>query len=376
MLAALALLLSPMGAHAQATLTSTTLSAAVTSDSTTTVRVTSATGFSAGRMLFVDKEAMAITAVSGTAISVQRGAFSTVAATHAIGSLVYVGPNDYFSSNGRSGSCTSANEKVLPVIDVKTGFTYQCYGGQWNPIMDGTLWIQDNLTAAQGVSPSYKGIYDLVTVPASVTGGTQNVKAVQGVVTLNASSAPAEIWGVYGLINSSGAPVSVYGAVGEVDIVASTPSNAAFGLLGTYDGQVSITATPTPTGRFSAAVAGQVWDRNTTGPTAIFLALDNGDDNRQAANPIGAAFKAINRHISFVTGFNYGLDLFIESGFSRGSLVASIRLETGVTIGNGTGVPSMNCQSGSISLRSGTGVASTVLYVCGATNTWTAVTVP
>ena len=192
------------------------------------------------------------------------------------------------------------------------------------------------VTISQGVSPSYKQVYGLITLPASVTGGTQNFKAVQGVINAAASSAPAELWGVYGIVNTNGAPVSAYGVAGDAVISASTPSNAAFGVLGTYDGVVSTTATPTPTGIFSAAVAGQVWDRNTTGPTAIFLALDNGDTNRQSGNPTPAAFKAINRHISFNTGFNYGLDLAIESGFSYGALKADIRLKLKQEIYSGT----------------------------------------
>lgn len=131
-LAALAMLLSPIGAHAQATLAQTTLSAAVTSASATTVRVTSATGFSAGRMMFVDKEAMAITAVNGTAISVQRGAFGTTATTHLTLSPVGVGPNDHFSTTGRSGSCTSSSEKVNPVINVRNGELFDCLNSNWS----------------------------------------------------------------------------------------------------------------------------------------------------------------------------------------------------------------------------------------------------
>ena len=205
---------------------------------------------------------------------------------------------------------------------------YQTSLSNSGTLLSATLPIlsSSTVTVSQGVSPSYKQIYGSITIPASVVGGTQNFKAVQGWSTLAAGSAPAEVWGVYGTTNNSGTPISAYGVTGEIDNTAGAPTGAAFGVVGTYDGVTSVTALPGATGLFSAAVAGQVWDRNTTGPTAIFLALDNGDVNRQAANPIGAAFKAINRHISFATGFNYGLDLAIDTPFVRGALVADIRL--------------------------------------------------
>ena len=189
-----------------------------------------------------------------------------------------------------------------------------------------SILSQYTALVTDGVSPSLKVIYGKLTVPAAVIGGTQTLKAVQGYTTAAATSAPAEIFGVYGLCDSSGAPVACYGVAGEYDNILSAPSVGAFGIIGTYDGVTAVTAAPTATGLFSAAVCGQVWDRNTTGPTAIVLALANGDTNRQAANHIPAAFRAINRCISFNTGFDYGLDLAVISPFVRGSLVADIRL--------------------------------------------------
>lgn len=212
-------------------------------------------------------------------------------------------------------------------VNVGTGWDYGINSS--SPILQA-----QTLAVTDGVSPSYKGIYSALTIPAAVVGGTQNIKAVQGWSTIAASAAPAEVWGGYFTTNNSGTPVSGYGVVGEFDNTAGTPSNAGFGVLGTYDGVTSLTATPTTTGVFTAAVAGQVWDRNTTGPTAVVLAMVNGDTNRQAGNPVGAAFKAMNRCISFATGFNYAFDSFIESGFARGPLIADVRLANGETISN------------------------------------------
>ncbi|KKM63481.1 hypothetical protein LCGC14_1511060, partial [marine sediment metagenome] len=118
-------------ARAQATLTSTTLSAAVTDTSGRTLTVASATDFAVDSLLYVNHEAMVITAVSGTVISVTRGAAGTKASTHQSATTVYVGVQYYFSSTDRSGSCTSTNEVVLPVINVSNGNLYTCSDSQW-----------------------------------------------------------------------------------------------------------------------------------------------------------------------------------------------------------------------------------------------------
>ena len=372
------LLVLPTLGFAQAALTQTTLAANVTTASANTIRVTSATGFTAGNLAFVDHEAMRVTDASGTAIGVIRGMNGTVAERHTLGATIYVGPQTYFTTSEQTGRCTSTGEVVLPLINTVTGDQFQCYNSRWSKVQRQTFWTDDLLTVEQGVSPSYKNIYARTIVPAAVTGGTQAIRGIQSAVTLNTTSAPGEVFGMYGLLSSAGSPVSLYGVVGEVDITASTPSNAAFGTLGTYDGVVSITATPVPaTGPFSAAVAGQVWDRNTDGPTAIILALANGDANRQAAHPIGAAFKAINRHISFATGFNYAFDSFVEAGFVRGALIADIRLGSGSKIMNGVGAPAagtcITANLGSLYLNI-SGGANTSLYVCQVAGGWTAVT--
>lgn len=127
----LVLALAVVPVQAQVTLTSTTLSTAVTSKTTNTITVTSATGFSVGRIAYTGREAMRIQAVSGTTITVRRGSDSTRAYTHASGATIYVGPVEYFSTYDRSGSCTAANELVLPVINLKSGTIWNCVSSVW-----------------------------------------------------------------------------------------------------------------------------------------------------------------------------------------------------------------------------------------------------
>lgn len=130
LLVAVALISTP--GFAQATLSSTTLSAAMSDASSTSVRVTSATGITGtSTVLYVDKEAMFVNSVSGVTLSVTRGYFGTVANPHLSGSTVSFGPPGYFTTFDRSGSCTSANELVLPVINVKNGNLFTCKNSVW-----------------------------------------------------------------------------------------------------------------------------------------------------------------------------------------------------------------------------------------------------
>lgn len=117
-----------------ATTTSTTLSANVTTAGATTIQVTSATGFTAGSThAFVGKEVMDVTAVSGTNITVVRGASGTVAQPHNAGETVYVGPSTAFVSwpVDPVGRCTSANYAYLPLLNARTGSLIDCSSSRW-----------------------------------------------------------------------------------------------------------------------------------------------------------------------------------------------------------------------------------------------------
>ena len=142
----------------QATLTSTTLSAALSDASTAsqsiTFQVASATGFSAPNfntpnnpfannqtVAYVDHELIFVTGVNGTVITGLRGWNGTPVSGHISGATVYVGPPAYFSQNDKFGSCTSTNLDVLPIFNVLNGAGYTCAttGGQWAQIKNGTM---------------------------------------------------------------------------------------------------------------------------------------------------------------------------------------------------------------------------------------------
>lgn len=115
---------------AQTTVTSTTLSTSI-SDSATTMVVASATGFDAGDIAFIDREALFVRAVSGTNITVQRGWAGTRAAAHSATSVIYIGAPDVYYASAPAGSCTATAERYLPRIVLPAGDVYQCANARW-----------------------------------------------------------------------------------------------------------------------------------------------------------------------------------------------------------------------------------------------------
>lgn len=135
----LGLMLLP--AWGQTILTNTTLSAAVADAAVQTVVVASATNVNApstsdytkATYLYVDREAMEVKAVSSTTITVIRGVNGTTAVPHVSAAFVFVIP-EYLSTNFGiipQGSCTRANEVVLPRVNMPSGIVSDCNGGQW-----------------------------------------------------------------------------------------------------------------------------------------------------------------------------------------------------------------------------------------------------
>lgn len=132
----------------QTTVSSTTLSAALTSSSKT-LTVASATGIS-GRtlaqarggvgsstadnltILYIDREAMEVEKVSSTTITVKRGAQGTAPAAHASAAKVWLGRAGYFGAIDRSGPCTAASETYVPVFNIHNGKQFNCgANGAW-----------------------------------------------------------------------------------------------------------------------------------------------------------------------------------------------------------------------------------------------------
>lgn len=162
---AVALLLLTSTAYAQATVNSTTLSAAVTTTSQLVIQVTSSSTMAVGQYLFVDAESMRITAINSnvsTLVSVQRGADGTAAALHANGSLVWSGPGRNFYSYDVAGPCTATQEIALPHINVKSGNIYDCRGATsatqvWSRYMQNGIpdFQAAFLGGPAGVPPTY-----------------------------------------------------------------------------------------------------------------------------------------------------------------------------------------------------------------------------
>lgn len=124
---------------AQTTLNSTTTTAAVDT-SQTVIPLTAVTNIAVGDTAVIDGEAMAISAVDTTAltITVRRGTSGTSAGTfrisgrgHVSGAVVWTGPNRRFYLDEPAGSCTASSEAFLPHIVLTSGNYYDCKNGEW-----------------------------------------------------------------------------------------------------------------------------------------------------------------------------------------------------------------------------------------------------
>lgn len=119
---------------AQATLRSTTLSAAVNATQTT-ITVASATGITTGMSVWVKggMELMEVTAISSTTLTVRRGQNGTQSHAHASAAVVYIDLDEYFNSQpfARGGACTSTAEVVLPQVNTRLGNIYDCKNSLW-----------------------------------------------------------------------------------------------------------------------------------------------------------------------------------------------------------------------------------------------------
>lgn len=151
----LALVAFATAAFGQLTTTQTTLSAAVTggtSGAGSVVQLTSATGVVTpgfnvpnqptgnATVLFVDKEAMYVTSVSGTNVSVLRGWAGTISYPHNSGAVVYVAAPANFTDNEKYGACVSTALPTLPLINTSNGHVFTCLSsGEWIMTQNGTM---------------------------------------------------------------------------------------------------------------------------------------------------------------------------------------------------------------------------------------------
>lgn len=121
--------------YAQTALTNTTLTAAITAGSQRTIQLASVTGIVApspqvgsGSLIYIDNEAMTVSAVSGTLVTVVRGVSGTRATLHASGSGVLLGPGNAFLAYDPHGACTAGTGLFLysPIVNVNTGNQWLC----------------------------------------------------------------------------------------------------------------------------------------------------------------------------------------------------------------------------------------------------------
>jgi hypothetical protein len=137
----LAFLALPAFAAAQIAVVNTTLSGAITA-AQTTIQVASATGIVApnpfggpaqtpgfNTTLVVDNESLTVEAVSGTQVTVVRGANGTKAASHNAADVVWVGNPNIFLSTIPSGVCTPSIT-YTPTLVVAPA--YQSRVSYWN----------------------------------------------------------------------------------------------------------------------------------------------------------------------------------------------------------------------------------------------------
>jgi hypothetical protein len=201
-LAIAALFAASFSAFGQATTSSTTLSAAIDNRQQSFV-VASATGITVPSfavpnnptggnqtILVVDQEAMFVTGVNGTFITVIRGYAGTLGMPHANGATVWLGPPTYFPAGDfqpKAGGCTSTAELNLPKINLATGLQLNCVGGVW--VAQNTP-LPYNLTDGEYIVPP-GNCWDTESAHAGTLvhiGMVGGIPAIQAAITSSGSS--------------------------------------------------------------------------------------------------------------------------------------------------------------------------------------------
>ncbi len=200
------------------TLTQTTLSGAVASNSNT-LRVASATGITAAATgpsyLYVldpgsqKGELMKVSSVSGTNIGVIRGLNGTATVGHISGAIVVIGRGQDFPGYDPSGACTASTSPVTPWINPINGNQWLCstVSNSWVPGWNNTnAPISATATvasAAGAILPS--GPLFSVSGTAAVTGFTIPVGFASG--SFCTVPTGAFTWTTAGNINTAGTAV-------------------------------------------------------------------------------------------------------------------------------------------------------------------------
>lgn len=264
-LLALALVAYP-AADAQTLVTYTTLSSALNgpadvpgagSGQSSCFNVASATGITAptlnnpqspsastgATILYVDREAMDVTSVSGTTVCAVRGVDSTAARSHASSAIVAIIPAYLDTYSGTpygtppavpSGSCTRTKELILPRIQFVSGIVTDCLNGQWvngatfgtqrpmppliSPPIGATLQTAID-TNGQAIPASTDEVCTQIYLPAS--------KYLTGLALLNGTTVGTNKW-LYILRDAGGAVLANTAVAGTTTAGASTFQQIAF----------------------------------------------------------------------------------------------------------------------------------------------------
>lgn len=173
-------LLAASAAFGQVALTQTTLAAAVTQTANRMV-VASATGISAGTVLYIQDyyaaagELVTVQSVTGTTLVVVRGNTGRVVA-HTSGARVLIAPAPRaFYTNNPLGACTATAQPYTPYVNTVTGEQWICSSvtGSWVPGWNGTTpsGVTAAVASAAGlITPS--GPLFHITGTAAITGFT------------------------------------------------------------------------------------------------------------------------------------------------------------------------------------------------------------
>lgn len=236
------------GCFAQTILPITTLSAAVLTQSTTTVSLTSVTGVVAtSTILFVadgNGEGMFVNSVNTVAktVGVTRG-YQTLGSAHPhlSGALVFViqGNNIPYGirSVPQSGQCTRSAQVVLPVISVGAPGVYQtqisdCVGGVW---VNGVP-ISQNGTQFRLLAPN-PGTVAYLNIPSSAATGTTLVAGTFYCEEIDVAY-PKYVTGVGILLGTTGGTdkhlVAIFDATGKL-IANSAVAGVTAGTASTYE---------------------------------------------------------------------------------------------------------------------------------------------
>ena len=204
---------------AQASFTSTTLSAAVTTPVTTPggstppsnlVTLASGTGVTRTTLLYVDRELMQVLSIANSpTFQVARAVSGTLISAHASGATVKVGQPQYFGNAEKpvGGACTATSELISPYINISTGRQYQCVNSIW---VGGTGYYACGTVAA--CSPTFSG-------GIGATAGI--VRTVYGTVALgSASPSVATVTGIVPNFTSSTSFVCAVAPVGADATIA------------------------------------------------------------------------------------------------------------------------------------------------------------